>query len=106
LTQFLDEPRICSFSACLENALPDGGDSPESAAQAAQRRQVVAAALATLTSNQRAVVLMRYRDGQSWREIGIALHVTGPAACRTGTRAIAALRRWLAAYDIHSADSL
>jgi RNA polymerase sigma factor (sigma-70 family) len=90
----------------MENALPDSSESPEAALQASQRRQLVTEALGTLTTNQRAIVLMRYRDGQTWREIGKALNVTPAAACQTGKRAIAALKRWLAAHDISSIQSL
>jgi RNA polymerase sigma factor (sigma-70 family) len=90
----------------MENALPDGGDSPEAAAQAAQRSQIVTEAMGKLTENQRAIVLMRYRDGQTWSEIAAALNVTPAAACQTGKRAIAALKRWLAQQNISSTQSL
>jgi RNA polymerase sigma factor (sigma-70 family) len=102
LTESPFELKIFSFSASLENALPDGGDSPEAAAQATQRRQLVAEALETLTTGQRAIVLMRHRDRQTWRAIAAALNVTPAAACRTGQRAIARLQRWFAARDLKS----
>lgn len=87
--------------------LPDpNAESPEDAAQASQRKQILTEAFASLTTLQRAVVLMRYRDGQTWREIGVELNVSAPAACRTGTRAIAALKRWLTKHNISSTLSL
>lgn len=84
---------------------PDA-ESPESVACAGQRRQIVTEALGSITELQRAVVLMRYRDGQTWREIADALNVTPAAACQTGKRAIAALKRWLAKHNISSMQSL
>jgi DNA-directed RNA polymerase specialized sigma subunit len=60
-----------------------------------ERTSHLVIAARALTARQRVVIRMRYVDERTWSQIGIALHVSEPAAIGIHTRAIAMLRRLL-----------
>ena len=69
-----------------------GAHRPEDAALAAERRRLVAAALATLPDLQRDAIVLRYGSGLSTREIAAVIGKREAATQKLLSRALATLR--------------
>jgi RNA polymerase sigma-70 factor (ECF subfamily) len=83
-----------SSPSCLELAerLLDRGDRPSEAMMRQERRQRVQAALALLTPQERDVLILRYLEELSAREVGAVLGLGEEAAKKRALRALQRLR--------------
>jgi RNA polymerase sigma-70 factor, ECF subfamily len=89
--------RLKPDAVVLGGAVPDAG--PEAAAEAAEVREAVAAALATMPEVERTVIILAYREGLTQSEIAERLDwPLGTVKTRT-RRALAHLRAALEAGD-------
>ena len=72
------------------------GDSVEDATERAQRRQRLQQLLATLPERTRAVLVMQYRDGLSYKQIAQRMGVSSHMVKKHVVRGLATCRRALA----------
>ncbi len=78
-------------------ALVTHADGVEDATERAQRRQHMQALLASLPARTRAVLVMQYRDGLSYRQIGERLGVSPHMVKKHVVRGLAVCRRAMGA---------
>lgn len=101
--ELLGEPREAdapiaadSDAATLAESLPDPRPGPDAAAEAAERRRLVAAGLAALPERERSVVALRML-GWTAEEVGSAVGLSRTGAQLATYRAVSAMRVALAA---------
>jgi RNA polymerase sigma factor FliA len=81
------------------DTLADGGAAPDYDMELAETRRDLADAIEQLSERERDVVALYYHDGLTLAEIGEVLGVTESRACQIHGKAVAQLRRRLAAAE-------
>ncbi len=81
------------------DTLADGGEGPDYDVELAETRRDLADAIGQLSERERDVVALYYHDGLTLAEIGEVLGVTESRACQIHGKAVAQLRRRLAAAE-------
>jgi RNA polymerase sigma factor for flagellar operon FliA len=81
------------------DTLADGGEGPDYDVELAETRRDLADAIEQLSERERDVVALYYHDGLTLAEIGAVLGVTESRACQIHGKAVAQLRRRLAAAE-------
>jgi RNA polymerase sigma factor for flagellar operon FliA len=81
------------------DTLADAGEGPDHDVELAETRRDLADAIERLSERERDVVALYYHDGLTLAEIGEVLGVTESRACQIHGKAVAQLRRRLAAAE-------
>ncbi len=81
------------------DTLADAGEAPDYDFELAETRRDLAHAIERLSEREREVVALYYHDGLTLAEIGEVLGVTESRACQIHGKAVAKLRRCLAAAE-------
>jgi RNA polymerase sigma-70 factor (ECF subfamily) len=87
-----------SVELLLEEQLIDSAPPPEEEIERRERQKRLRTAIETLPERFRAVVLLRYTEGVTYKEIGNRLHMPGNTAKTYFQRALPLLRTALAEY--------